>query len=517
MKWIALFLLLSGGPVLLASLFPPEGWRFFGGLINPDDISVYLAAMYQGGRGLWLYHSPFDPTPAVPLLMYPLYLLLGKAAALLQADLTLTFHVCRLACGVLTLVVIGHWNRILFEQDQDRTSAWILTALSSGIGPAETSVFLATLAAPHFGLGVGLEALALLTYWRATTDRRWAVWAMGSGAALLGLGLTYPFTVPVAYGVMGSYVLWTWWRLGRQLGSRALRAALIAGGIPIPLLVYYARVFFFDTFWQETHVAQNVIPTPGLGSLLVRYGLLLALAIWGFVRVWKSRDREGLWILISIWALINGFMLYLPITFQWRLANGWHLALAFLATLGLEEGIIPWIRRSRLHLIWRRISRRPVETTRRVILLLTLPATLITLLASVRIVLQEPDPQFYVRRDALEAMNDLTPYVDLDNVVLGAYRTGNTLPSQALCRVVAGQGFATRNLQEKMVHIARFFNQETPDAERQEILDRYDVTVVYYGQWEQELGEFDPSGAPYLSELLRTGETVVYRVTNQSR
>jgi hypothetical protein len=210
-------------------------------------------------------------------------------------------------------------------------------------------------------------------------------------------------------------------------------------------------------------------------------------------------------------------MLYLPITFQWRLANGWHLALAFLATLGLEEGIIPWIRRSRLHLIWRRISRRPVETTRRVILLLTLPATLITLLASVRIVLQEPDPQFYVRRDALEAMNDLTPYVDLDNVVLGAYRTGNTLPSQALCRVVAGQGFATRNLQEKMVHIARFFNQETPDAERQEILDRYDVTVVYYGQWEQELGEFDPSGAPYLSELLRTGETVVYRVTNQSR
>jgi hypothetical protein len=269
MGWIALFFLLSGGPVLLAAGFPPPGWRFLGGLASPDDVSVYLAAMYQGSRGMWLYHSPFDPTPASPLVMYSPYLALGHLVALLQSDLTFVYHLARLACGWLTLAVAGRWTAVLFQREEAQMSAWILVAFSSGLGwllaviPSaawqvrlidlrlpEASTFLAAFTAPHFALGIALEALALLVFWRSVVRRRWVVWAVLGGIALLGLGLAYPFALPVACGTMGGYVLWAFWRGGRRQGGRALGAALVSGGIPLPLVLYYAQTFFFDPFWK---------------------------------------------------------------------------------------------------------------------------------------------------------------------------------------------------------------------------------------------------------------------------
>jgi len=47
-------------PGALDAGFPPTGWRFLGGLANPDDVTQYLAAMWRWEQAL----GNFDPAAA---------------------------------------------------------------------------------------------------------------------------------------------------------------------------------------------------------------------------------------------------------------------------------------------------------------------------------------------------------------------------------------------------------------------------------------------------------------------
>jgi hypothetical protein len=259
-------------------------------------------------------------------------------------------------------------------------------------------------------------------------------------------------------------------------------------------------------------VAQNIVPTPGPGWLVAGYGLPLALAVWGGVQVWRDRRGDGSRVLISLWASLNGLALYLPLPFRWRLANGWHFALPLLAARGLEDGALPWLRRKGTLRALRRWSPTPVATLRRVLLILTVPSTLVVSLIGGRIALLEREFPYYVPQDELRAMEGLAQYVDFDDVVLGTYPTGNVLPNRALCRVVVGQQFATLDPLGKLKDVMCFFDAGASDRERQAILERYGVTVVYHGRWERAMGGFDPAVALYLRAIYRDGETTVYRV-----
>ena len=105
-------------------------------------------------------------------------------------------------------------------------------------------------------------------------------------------------------------------------------------GIPLPFVLYYVQMFFFNPFWKQSHVAQNVVPTPGPGWLVAGYGLPLVLAVWGGGQVWRDRKGDGSWVLVSLWALFNGLALYLPLPFRWRLANGSFLSAGDLSRWG---------------------------------------------------------------------------------------------------------------------------------------------------------------------------------------
>ena len=340
---------------------------------------------------------------------------------------------------------------------------------------------------------------------------------------LFALGLVYPFALPVAYGTMGGYVLW---RLEfRRSGSwRALAAALVAAAIPGPFLLYYLNTFFFDPFWKGTHVVQLVIPTPPLWWLAAGYGLPLVWAVWGLLptrETWRRRPSASItgdtaWTLLAVWGLVNGVLLYLPVAFNWRLANGFHFVLALLAARGLEERVLPWLRRRGGYRALRRWSPFPEQTWRRMLLALTVPSTLVVALLTARIALTERGFPYYVPRAQLRAMDWLAQRVDWDDVVLGGYPTGNVLPTRSLCRVVVGHQFFTLDPGEKLEDVIRFFAAETPDEARRAILEQYDVTVVYYGPWERELGSglMDRDDPSYLREIYRDEETTIYRVVS---
>ena len=60
--------------------------------------------------------------------------------------------------------------------------------------------------------------------------------------------------------------------------------------------------------------------------------------------------------------------------------------------------------------------------------------------------------------------------------------------------------------------MARFFAADTPDDVRRAVLREWQVAWLFHGPGERTLGDFDPTAAPWLVPVFRTGGVAVYRV-----
>ena len=70
---------------------------------------------------------------------------------------------------------------------------------------------------------------------------------------------------------------------------------------------------------------------------------------------------------------------------------------------------------------------------------------------------------------------------------------------------------------EKRTAVSRFYDAETPDADRRALAEEWGVAYVFHGAEERALGNFDPAKAPWLEPAFRSGEVVVYRVALEER
>jgi hypothetical protein len=63
-----------------------------------------------------------------------------------------------------------------------------------------------------------------------------------------------------------------------------------------------------------------------------------------------------------------------------------------------------------------------------------------------------------------------------------------------------------------MPRVALFYQAATSDADRLALLDDGRIAYVILGPHERALGDFDPSGAPYLQLRDQSGAYAVYEV-----
>ncbi len=98
------------------------------------------------------------------------------------------------------------------------------------------------------------------------------------------------------------------------------------------------------------------------------------------------------------------------------------------------------------------------------------------------------------------------------DIVLGAYETGNYIAAHAGNRVVIGHWAETVNWQTKFDEVRHFYGAAADDAWRRDLLARYRVGFVWFGQHERELGSFEPTRAAYLKPAFSNAEVTIYRV-----
>jgi hypothetical protein len=520
-------LTLSSAAYLFAYYASPAEQVFLGFLSNNDDNQLYLSYMREGAQGAWLTTVRFTPEPHQPALLLPVYHVLGKVAALARLSNELVFHLARLIGGI-GLLAAAYWLfAISLPSSMARKSAFLLVCFSSGLGwlltvagladrvwvpvdirVPETSTFLTVFTSPHFVLGVTFEILTFVFYLGASRHRGYTI---AAAACLLLLSITLVYNVIVVATVLVGYTVIRCIQRRRWWCPEAART--VAVGLPCaPVVAYYYVLLNYVPFWRVVYGEHDVVRSPDPVALVLGYGLVFGLAVWGMIRWAKQRAWSAPRVLLTTWFAGNGLLLYAPLAFQGKLLAGWHVGMCAIAAVGLHDGLLPWLQRQRWAWAWMDRSPQALSTARNVVLILTIPSTLLVALIGFRVAVAEHYFPYFLPREDVEAVRWLAARTDAEDVLVSSYGIGNYWVAHSAGRSFLGHQFAVLEPQIKDREMRRFYSGEASDEELLQWVISHGITYVFYGSLERELGALQVEALSWLTPIYDQGGVAVYAV-----
>jgi hypothetical protein len=496
---LGLALLIGQLPLLLSACCTPAGSSGLGTAWFVNDYSQYESAMRQGAaQPGWQIHDTFTAEPHQAVLMFPLYVGLGKLGAAIQLPASLLEHILELlARGVLVLALwrfvrafasdlrAARWafGLALFGSGFELFAALLGGAVYSGSWSYEMNSFGLLFGAPH----VPLAMAATLELARdALLPRQVLAPALLLKGAVLSavIALLHPFHVPVLIGALLLAGL-AYWRSGR--GATNLATAVAASLGALPILWATVTTFSFDPFWVATYSSQNLLPSPLPHELLVDLGPTLVLAGMG---VFLLRGRVAPFGLL-LWLLLGLIAMYLPVPYQRRLFFGIQPALAVLAGNGLVAACAALRARQAAAL---RLGVVASAASGSVLILVSVVASALG---------NAPLPIYRSTTDLDAAVVWLNVQAHVGDVILADWDASNYLAARTPARVYGGHPVATLHAADKQFAINTVFAHTTSSLL---VAGQLGVQWLVYGPEETNIAA-PPSPA------FQSGPVRVYRVT----
>lgn len=541
-------------PYLLGGSLVPEGKFYTQLIMNPEDSQTYWAKMLQGYNGSLVYTIPFTSEPHDGTLIGAFYVWLGLAGKLFGLSLTNVWHWSRTVAALILYLVTF---RFVAEFLIDRTARWtafLLAIFGSGLGwfllaigqpywlinelPVDfkqpgAHLFFTALTYPHISLGTAVILFDMLVLkrigdWRLETGswklvdseeyqaRKSKIWlyAAAAGFANILLGVVYPFLIYIVALTALFYWLYLCRRSRTILWQQALMIAVMFI-IPAPLYLYYLNVWINNDIFRAWD-AQAGTPAFPLPHYLISFGIMLALALWYW---WKKPEERRHFAILWMWILAAFILLYSPLNAQRRFIQGVHVAFSVLAAAGLVLELLPRAQRS---WTWMAIVTRPRYTTEKltrfilIIFLLFMALSNIYLILDVTrvAVLDQPD-LFFRPTDELDAALWLKENAPDTAVVMADYQSGNFIAAHAGQRVVLGHWAETVDFPAKETAVAKFYASNASADLKEDLIEDYNISYVWYGPREQALGNFDPAADEMLRPVYSNGSITIYAVTPQ--
>ncbi len=579
--WALVIVGLTALPYVWAVQRAPAEMQFEGFIWGVDEGNVYLAWMRQAAEGRVLLRNQYTTLPQTPRFFNVFLLALGRITALTGQPPAVIFHAARLVGGVVLLVSIYLLTAFVTRSVAARWGTLCLASLGSGLGwlaamwaqsrpdylpppltppdyapppphawqvMPEAVTFLSLLLNPLFVWSMALMCLVLLAA-AVTIERRSLGWAALTGVVLLVIGNVHTYDVFVLDAAIGVYFL-LMVRMGRaELRRAALQFALMfAIALPAPVWAWWtARV---DQSYLQKILTKTLSPPPL--DLAMGYGLVLLLAVTGVVYAVRHRRERPRLLLPLCWAGVNLPLLYLPVSFQRKLAEGLHIPLCMLAALGLvmviaqrlaappretepEPGVLPAGERRRA------AARVAGPAPGRVALLiaaavvLTMPSNALFVAGCMdnvesnnRALLGVLQPPIYLSFDEVRALDYLGAHAVEDDIVLCSSLTGSYVPTRAPCLVFAGHWAETLHFADAVAFVAKFLTPGRNARVLSGALEAVGATWVIYGPQEALIatgmmreppedpaGQFREATRGVLRPVFTSGEVTVYDVISQ--
>jgi hypothetical protein len=521
--WFSVILcVLTFIPYLMGYFLQGSDKVFSGFLFGVDDGNSYIAKMLLGANGAWLFQTPYTAYEQNGAFVYFPYLLLGKLTAPpgQHEQLVAIYHLFRAAATIFLVFTTYEFLALFIHSKALRRlgtglilcgggMGWLslvgFNALWSGRMPVEyyspeAFGFLMIFGLPHlacaralmlWGLRNYLDGGNLTAHWKSI---------LKNGVIWTGVGLMQPMIIIVAWGAIGADLLVrgmiNYWlrRMGKRIDGSgylsSLRKAILVGFLSAPLVVYTFVAFRLDPYlrnWEK----QNVLTSPPFTDYLLAYALILPFAILGIRLALRKQIKEG--ILLTGWLLIFPILIYLPLTIQRRLIEG-----AWIALVGLA-------------LVWMETQSKVSQKRLSGVFSLSFITSVLVIFGSTYILFQRYPP-IYLPANEVKAFHFLAEHTQPRAVILAAEEVSNPLPAWAPLRTLAGHGPESVNAVEILEEEKVFFQPQTPDNKRKELITRFQVAYVFWGPQEKEYGSWNPSQAAYLRPVYQNKDYQVFKV-----
>jgi hypothetical protein len=516
---MVIILTLSIIPYIAGVILTPEGSYFTGNLLNRTDTFSYFAEMQIGLRGDWLFIMPYSPIPNKPIPLFMLYILLGHLARLTNLPIPLVFHGARLvfsgffiflgyrfiarstsaeneqklALGFLLFTAGYGWLMIILlgtgATPDYIPDIWIFDAISFG----------AILGFPHFVLNMALM-LWLLMAGEDFINTNSRLKALSVIIASVLIAFIHPHQlVIIGIVIAGSTTISNKERI-KEVRYNLVR--LIAVFFPATCITITLMVMSYSDGQITNWISQGNTYTPPPWSLLILYGPVLVLAIFGLIQALRAPSTKL--IPVILWFLSVAFLLYVPVNFQRRFIEGWHIPVAILASIGWFRYFEP------------RISNRVSVKFSKYLLIalfITVIISPIFLLATTigTLTIKEGSKSPYLTAEERGAIDYLVQNTGNNKVIMSAFYNGNLLPAFSPVRSFLGHWDQTPSVRQRFEEITKFFDLNMSDEYRITLLNTYHIGFVYVSHEEQSLGKFSPENAEYLLPVFESPGITIFK------
>ncbi len=523
-KFAVIVALVTTLPYFLGYYTAGDGWTYSGFVIGVEDGNSYIAKMFSGTVGNWLFRTPYTSVDQKGFLAFLPYLLLGKLAGgeSIHTQLVVLFHVFRIVGCFLFVFATYDFCKVFLDDIRWQRWATVLATFGGGLGwltifgvktggyeqlplefySPESFGFLGVFSLPHLAVARALLLWGLAAFLSPLSEKPFL---HGARAGLLWLlmGFMQPLTIVSGWAVviasMACYLLKILWGLKGKVGFNAEMAAwrnrlsFAAGMVAIssPMVVYNMLAFSFDPYLRDW-AQQNLILSPPPGDYLLAYGVVLPFAVIGAVHTLKSARWQTL--LLIAWILVFPILAYFPYPLQRRLPEGVWVAWVVLGLIGVG------------HL------RRRWQTIASLVIASGFLATLIIYVGALWTVATVKSEPMFLPNQKVNAFTFLADNAPPFSTVLSSYRTGNSLPAWAPLRVVIGHGSESANLAVLEPQVTMFFSTPGNDNSKIEFIQAQHVDYIFWGPDEKVLGGWNPADSAFLHEIYSQNDYQIYQV-----
>lgn len=530
---IVFVLVVTTIPYLYAYLTTPADKQFMGIMLNIPDHAQYFSWMRE------LTYAPLSankltPEPNQPIFFNLLWWSLGRLGWLLGLGYTEMFQLLRFAAGPLFLLLTYRVCAWFLHDRLMRQVAFLIVTFTSGFGwvlislkyifhldgppfpllvyISEGNTFLGIMAYPHF-IAAALYILVfdLILRGQVKGQLRYAV---AAGLVALFFGWQHAYDLVLVYGILGSYLVLTSLR-DRRLPLYLIKTTLIVGFISCWPALYSVILTSLDPLWKEVlaQFANAGVYTPNPLLLPILFGPALLLAVFTVLKEnpFRLKGLTDNQLFLKTWFLANFLLLYIPTDYQIHMLNGWQLPMAILASQGLFYYVAPFVQKVAQRGRWP-WSQKTIQRGLVVGLLLIIVPTNLYLFLWRFVDLARHDYPYYLHKDEIAAMEWLERNSRPDDVVFSSLTLGQYVPALTGTHAFLGHWAQTVDFYGKEAMVAEFFAEETTEARREEILQKYSVDYVVYSSVEAMMGSYAVDQSPLLTKVFSKPEAKVYAV-----
>ncbi len=532
---IFIVFVLTSLPYLFAYITTPADKQFMGIMLDVPDHTQYFSWMHDLAQAN-LVPNRLTPEPNRAIFFNLLWWMLGRLGRLLNAGYPVMYQLLRFAGAVLFLLLAYRVCGWFLSDRRQRRLAFLIIALTSGFGwvlillkytlakgqlplpldvyIAEGNTFLDIMAYPHF-MAAALYIFVFDLMLRGRARGR-LIYAIFAGLVALFLGWQHAYDLVLVYGILGFYVVL------KILRDRRLPVYLIYGGLILGLISWWPAIYSVlltraDPVWKQVlaQFANAGVYTPPPWQLPILLGIPLLIALLTVIlrnplrlRGWSDND-----LFLLAWLVGNLLLIYIPTDFQIHMLNGIQVPIAILAASGFYRYILPNLERlySRLkagaqgNAAW--LSRASVA-----FLLLAILPTNLYLWSWRFFELSQHTYPYYLYKDEISAFSWLSENGSINDVVLSSLMIGQYVPMMTGKHAFLAHWAQTLDFYGKQKLVQEFFNIQTSDSRRQEILIKYDVNYIFYGPQEKQIGSYSPGDSPMLQKVYSNSLVTVYKV-----